>query len=352
MTANAIFTSDITETHAKTFFADTFSSVLTTSNYDTLPGTKVFEGLIAAENEGYTAIGDTEGVPGFMAKIDGIRNKPTDRTVYMDSNIALTDGRNRAKDGARVIPNLFDTIEGLKLGEEILARKVEQFQSEHRPSTADGGLFVDFLTAESEENKALQHADSTKDIFRLSPAKIDTGAGITDRTAKEANHAVGLNFDADEISFTVTNRNKTIEAWSISEFVRANYDIPDDVMKLDDIDNFIFYWVPLDSEHKPSDGVIPEGAAGKIMFGKANSPVTEYVSQTTVEKEGGVAYTAGSDKETVTIRVTERITYNIGAIVEAIQELNRRTMFMDTDMSFNSTLCYADYVSDCVNGAV
>ena len=42
------------------------------------------------------------------------------------------------------------------------------------------------------------------------------------------------------------------------------------------------------------------------------------------------------------------IVYNLGAIIEAIQELNRRTMFMDTNMSFAGAIHYGDVTTDVI----
>ncbi len=52
-----------------------------------------------------------------------------------------------------------------------------------------------------------------------------------------------------------------------------------------------------------------------------------------------VTYTA----EKPDLKVSGEMTYNLGAIIEAIQELNRRTMFMDIDMTFNGAMSYGDY---------
>lgn len=148
------------------------------------------------------------------------------RTVYMDSNIALTDGSDPVGTGENVntIPNLYNAIQDIHT-------RIDTIDATHGPSTADAGLFV----------------TSASGVITMSPT-----------------------------TFTDTDKQNATE------------------------------------------GI----AAGDTS---TNSGAVFRISAPNIEFE----VTSLNADGTTTAKL-----YKLGAIIEAIQELNRRTMFMDTAVPF------------------
>lgn len=181
----------------------------------------------------------------YLNAMNAAINTSASRTVYMDSNIALTDGTAKLGDatGPHVIPNLYEAIVGLRDVSQEIDERVHSIEMGNENSTADKGLYV-------------SHASNKFTIT----AGNGFSEGIIDNKATDAVTTAILNFTASSIEFTV------------------------DAMKED-----------------------------------------------------------GKTKESRT--------YNLAAIIEAIQELNRRTMFMDTDAPFLSGVHFADVNEDVVISA-
>ncbi len=87
-------------------------------------------------------------------------------------------------------------------------------------------------------------------------------------------------------------------------------------------------------------------AAGTILGILNKNGTLVYLSHAVTTSE----ITVGTKK--TDLQVSSEMTYNLGAIIEAIQELNRRTMFMDTDMSFNGAMSYGDYQKDVTDDTI
>lgn len=377
MTAKTIFMSDMIPKLMDDFLSNTFDK-LYVSGYHALDGAKDFAAAIVENTISATydhTITNGDNLKAFLEYADKTIDTIATRTVYMDSNIALTDGSKLARDGARVIPNLYEAIDGLRLGEEILAEQTKALSSQldlisgsHGPSTADGGIFIDVLrsgiTADREDYNQLQHVGGNH-VVRLRPANLqnvtDSGFNIKAANARGGIEAggsttFGFNIEADEISFTVTNRNADIdEAYEINVAnitpENFNMDITTKGAELTQQSGTkIYYWVPMEDctvTNTPGDGVtttysLKKNDHGKILI-KLNDITAVYASHVVVN----VTPVPLSAKVN-SLKVASKMTYNLGAIIEAIQELNRRTMFMDIDMSFNGAMSYGDYVSDIV----
>ena len=166
----------------------------------------------------------------------------------------------------------------------------------------------------------------------------------------------GFNIEADEISFTVTNRNIRVEEAYVIDHRNITAENFDDVSVTEkatqlltgnDATDKAYYWVPLEDAEVIATGTAPnqtysltKGVHGKIFINVGGNKCV-YISHTVV-KANSVEL---DSKLNGGFEVTDKMTYNLGAIIEAIQELNRRTMFMDIDMSFNGAMSYGDYVS-------
>ena len=413
MTAASIFTAG--KSTWADFMSNTFTDYITTdvAFSNDMPATHAFAQFLKDNAELDI---DTGGIDAFMAKVDKVAKKPTDRTVYMDSNIALTDGRKHAKDpNARVIPNLFDTIEGLRVGEEILAQKinvidetVDLISGTHGPSTADAGLFVREYTSANDPYQTFlrDSVDGYKpgvEIIAGNKLNDTTANGNATSDSDAFNH--NMHFKANEITFTVSNPNTAIHvAYLLSDAINKdmfdNFDIhstADNLIKawtatktlyndcLDDID---YYFVPVEDNENITGNItenndnandydIAVGVHGKVFMNfpyKQNKSFKDVeivfngISDTQLKeaargiygimkKNGTCVYLPhivtksvlkANHKKENSLKVTDQMTYNLGAIIEAIQELNRRTMFMDIDMSFNGAMSYGDYVSGTV----
>ena len=374
MTAKTIFMSDMIPKLMDDFLSNTFDK-LYVSGYHALDGAKDFASAIVENTISATydhTITNGDNLKAFLEYADKTIDTIATRTVYMDSNIALTDGSKLARDGARVIPNLYEAIDGLRLGEEILAEQTKALSSQldlisgsHGPSTADGGIFIDVLrtNATSQEDAMayaqLQHVGDNH-VIRLRPASLskinDADFNIKSGNAQNGCDTFGFNIEADEISFTVTNRNADIdEAYEINVAnitpENFNMDITTKGAKLTQQSGTkIYYWVPMEDctvtntpdDSGPTTYSLKKNDHGKILI-KLGDITAVYASHAVVI----VTFVPLSAKVN-SLKVASKMTYNLGAIIEAIQELNRRTMFMDIDMSFNGAMSYGDYVSDIV----
>lgn len=356
-------------------------------------------------------------------------SEPAPRTVYMDSNIALTDGKAPVGSGnAKTIPNLYEAIHDMDT-------RIDAIDKDFAISTADAGLHINPIVTDDSKKKYanfLRKPSSTSGIA-VPGIEISVGDGFEDgvikRNADKAQKIddYNMHFRANEITFTVSNPNQIInEAYKIIEtpttpFIKnVDYDDENEVYVTEAFDainiadtaqgtaeNLIglhhtindensqsslkgnvilsYYWVPLedhDAEHGKiniagaNDGMIDKGLHGNIFVnvkykdqdaenailiaaGAEEASIEKryallvkrimdkngslvYAKHAVVVADGGLGVKAALTGE-ARLTVTGEMTYNLGAIIEAIQELNRRTMFMDTDMSFNGAMSYNDY---------
>ena len=359
MSAKSIFTSDIVSPLMDGFLSDTFTELYTSAHIG-LDGAKDFASAIKEMkvdlDYDHTDVAE-DNLKEFLEHADTVINTTGTRTVYMDSNIALTDGSKLAREGARVIPNLYEAIDGLRLGEEILAKQTKDLISTvadidrtHGPSTADAGLFVSFLTEATDIAKYTPFlADSNNATnYVVSPGVLKDGSYDRDANADKANGTgANLHFEANEITFTVANQNATISnAYSIDAPSDTNFELKASQLttkgqELMGVNGTTFYWVPLEG-HDVEGTTIKANAHGKI-FAKGSSSNNAVVLYSHAVAKNAINLGANATAETLTVSST--MTYNLGAIIEAIQELNRRTMFMDIDMTFNGALSYGDYTA-------
>lgn len=359
MSAKIIFTGDNVSPLMNGFLSDTFTGLYAAAHV-TLDGAKDFASAIVDIGKNYEHNTEEANINAFLGFADDVIETITSRTVYMDSNIALTDGSKLAKDGARVIPNLYEAIDGLRLGEEILAKQtkdlistVTNISDTHKPSTADTGLFVEYIASNGAGSNYYKPflANVDKDNYVISPGIYD-GKYVGNHNADEANTSANLHFKANEITFTVANQNATISnAYKLdakpasTTFELEAEQLTQQGAVLMQKNNTLYYWVPLEDNDVDGDTTITNGSHGKI-FAKGGDDAENLNGQTVVCYSHAVA-TADVTVTKVSggLGVHDEMTYNLGAIIEAIQELNRRTMFMDIDMSFNGAMSYADYTT-------
>lgn len=343
------------------FLSNTFAG-LYVSGLQALDGAKDFAAVITANiSADYNHESTDDGnLKAFLGLADQTIKATGDRTVYMDSNIALTDGSKLARDGARVIPNLYEAIDGLRLGEEILAKqtgdlisKIETIGETHGPSTADAGLYVNYISAGDQRSGQYTAFMTTSafDNYVISPG---IGTGGYNRDANAANPTTAnLHFSANEITFTVANHNTLVSniylisgALTTADFELNADQLTEQGAMLNNLTSTIYYWVPLE-DYEIEGNTIPAGSHGKIFAKNAtdqaqalrNRVVVCYSHAVTLGNVGNITAQEGG------LEVSGTMTYNLGAIIEAIQELNRRTMFMDIDMSFNGAMSYGDYTA-------
>lgn len=179
-----------------------------------------------------------------------IQHLPAENTVFINANVALTDGSSKkfniADKTLRTIPNLYDAL-------TALATKISNIdvQINKEYSTADKCLYV----TKDESNKTVT----------ISPGKV-----------------------------TETNKNAT------------------------DVD----------------------GNINSIHITSGNKSTSIAISN------NDILFTIKPDDN------SDSRTYNLGAIIEAIQELNRRTAFIDSTMNFHEAKTYLDTNDSIVEGAM
>ena len=329
--------------------------------------------------------------------------KAAKRTVYMDSNIALTDGTAPVSSGsAKTIPNLYEAINDMDT-------RIDRIDKEYGVSTADAGLFVTHHAGGNNPYKSFIREDNTNAIEITAGNMLNADRKLNATgTGKASGKDYNMHFKANEITFTVTNPNATVTAYEINEADMANatgtkinaedaYDAATAISGLNGYVTAKYYVIPLEGGEKyitseEKDGTTtyslpstlhcmvwrkvsykPSGPGGNSAKDEFNSfvkqlaadPVRQQAGETLIaflETSDGLAIKymseaiLGKDVTTTIINTkfivaNETTTYNLGAIIEAIQELNRRTMFMDTDMSFNSAMSYNDYSAENTPGS-
>lgn len=201
------------------------------------------------DNELYSIIGDSSNNTWDYEDDKGktnIRHLPAENTVFINANIALTDGSskkfNTVDKTPRTIPNLYDAL-------TALATKITTINNQIKYSSADIYLHV----TKDENDKSVT----------ISPGKSDETTGAT----------------------------------------------------------------------------IPDTSINNMQITSGNSETSIVISNKDIQ------FTINPNSD------TNSHTYTLGAIIEAIQELNRRTAFIDSTMTFADAKNHFDVNSDTVDGA-
>ena len=320
-------------------------------------------------------------------------SKAATRTVYMDSNIALTDGSAPVGSGAaKTIPNLYNAIDSINSRITTHDHDGTYLKQTEAVFTSDTGAIkdatsigsaVDMLntavgtlndnvgdvtsinvTDYNEENKNLVGAinrlntniDAIKDkeisnVEAYMYATVDNAGTCV--LSPGANGELGTKHtDAPDTEKNLRLKAKDIE-FEIPAPTLKGYKITADGSAVDaNTGNSVtisegHYWIPIETAvGETVASPVPSGSCGKVIGN--GTIVTNHCrlsADLQIDTDETQQFTPdGKSGENATI------VYNLGAIIEAIQELNRRTMFMDTNMSFSGAIHYSDVTAD-VNGA-
>lgn len=260
------------------------------------------------------------------------------RTVYMDSNIALTNGAGKLGDnGVKTIPNLYNAISDMDA-------RIEKINTTHGPSTADAGLFVTSGDGEITMSPLTFSTDSMQNANSCIPAGSKGIDGLVFRIS------------APNIEFEVTGSEITVTGYFVNF---TGETIPDTIQTVNGITlskDETYALVPVEGSTitGADDGntVADSLLCNLFKYDTTNNKYILAVSHMKVTSAMELKYTKKDDAISAEITVPSVKRYNLGAIIEAIQELNRRTMFMDTDMSFQSGVEYNDTHENTVPGAL
>ncbi len=261
---------------------------------------------------------------------------PAPRTVYMDSNIALTDGKNPLTSGdAKTIPNLFEAIYDMDT-------RIESINMSHGPSTADAGLYV------TSGNSEIIMSPMTFNPNDKQNAESGILAG-----SKGKDGSV-FRISAPNIEFEVNGTNNAVTGYFVKFTGASVLDTIQTVngITLNTTDTYAL--VPV------AGSTITDAAENKdvaidtqcnLFKQDTDNSYILVVSHMKVTTEMALKYTKKDDAISDEITIPSVMRYRLGAIIEAIQELNRRTMFMDTNMPFASGISYGDTTDDITNAS-
>lgn len=373
--------------------------------------------------------------PSDATTLDALITTPDGRTVFMDSNIALTNGTKLNETGCAVIPSLYDAIVGLQKGLSSVDGVVGEFNpsdfdNQIDVSTVLSGLYTKFNRIAGTGELNLSGLD---DRIATNEQNIDViTANYLTKDIASATYYTIANHESYEtaIDAILGDTTKLGEGNEYENIVSALYDLQGDITALEDqkissveallyvsgitSDTFVIYpgngdvtdgqkehaggldatkklrlsaqdiefeipaptltgykirtaataadgttsipansyWIPvsdIDEEH-PAGAAGSSGTIVKVKAdGTPDGDITFNVTVGTTELELDTTE-ATFDQNFNRINTVSTQVYTLGAIIEAIQELNRRTMFMDTDMSFHNAVLYQDTVNG-VNGA-
>ncbi len=186
--------------------------------------------------------------------------KPATRTMYIDSNIALTSGTAciNGKDNApKIIPNLFNAIETLQEKTNRISKWAESHKHGPIPTTGTGEL--------STADKLLYVENYTEgDMARTTivPQKTGTSSGVT--TGGSVSDALRLR--AGNIEFEIESANTTLSGYLVKYEKPKDENAPESNLFNADM-NYIF--VPVeDSDVRLADNAIhlADGIHGRIMY--------------------------------------------------------------------------------------
>ena len=327
-----------------------------------------------------------------------------DRTVYMDSNIALTDGDAPAGSGdVETIPNLFKAIKGIDARikehthDNYLLKTEATFDKTgtiDEATTTIGGAINDLNDAIGTLTTAVDTLENN--IGEVTTISV-TGYGSENKNVVGAINQLNTNIDAikdKDISSveaymyaTADNTTHVLYPGTNGNPGSAHADGPATGknlrLKANDIEFEIpapsltgykvesatttspnaidavtgeyvtiakdYYWIPIETASAAMSNEVPVGSCGKVIdiseTGGVISSHCRLIDIIAIDTTATKSFTPDGKESANTT-----IVYNLGAIIEAIQELNRRTMFMDTNMSFAGAIHYGDVIAD-INGA-
>ena len=326
--------------------------------------------------------------------------KAATRTVYMDSNIALTDGSAPVGFGnAKTIPNLYEAINTIN--------------SRITDHDHDGTYLKQTEAVFTSDTGAIKDATSignAVDILNTAVGTLNTDVGtineinVIDYNDEPKNVVGAINKLNENINAIKDKEISNVEAYMYATVDNAgtcvlspgangepgtkHADAPDAENKLrlkaNDIEFEIpaptlkgykitaggsavdantgnsvtisegNYWIPIETTSATVSESVSNGSCGKVVNNAetgADRIISNHCRLTatiTIDTTNTKNFAADGTESTAETAAT--IVYNLGAIIEAIQELNRRTMFMDTNMSFSGAIHYGDVTTD-VNGA-
>ena len=273
----------------------------------------------------------------FVTKLERSMSIASPRTVYMDSNIALTDGKRKvAEEGANVIPNLYEAVIGLRRGDEAHDRRITEVEGKvGELSQLKAGIASDNLV--SAINSVKQAADgyistADKHIFAIreddrvticpgSSTDGNISNTVHDARSEHAQPISTLRLSAKDVEFEVAA--PVTNAYIINGFIdnKFIYD-PADVKAIHNPSAYL--WAPIESNNEDI-GII--GEHGHIYV-KEEDGYHLYVPHAVIQENITI------EKEVIDVNHGKTLVYNVASIIEAIQEINRRTMFIDTNNAF------------------
>mgnify|MGYP003317856091 CR=1 FL=1 len=198
--------------------------------------------------------------------------KPAQKTVYLGSNIALTDGSNDPNITAKVIPNLYQTIEDLS----VLANDrstADRCSHVNQQEMGVEGHYVDGIKAPS---------DNTR-LITMTPEWNPYNENASGRDKQN----ILFNIDADDVYFTISNPNGKIygipiESFTVSKtdgthtFNKYLYNLIDKDESKQDAYTVYPYFATIDFKY---DGVIKRNDAGKYIVNYNTSGALLYYSE-------------------------------------------------------------------------
>ena len=273
----------------------------------------------------------------FVTKLERSLSIAPPRTVYMDSNIALTDGKRKVtEEGANVIPNLYETVIGLRRGDEIHDRRITEMEGKvGELSALKAGIASDNLV--SAINSVKQAADgcistADKHIFAIreddmvmicpgSSTNSNISDTIHDAHSEHVQQINTLRFSAKDVEFEVAA--PVTNAYIINDFVENKfiYD-PADAKAIHSPSAYL--WAPMASIYEDVGTI---GEHGHVYV-KEDDGYHLYIPHAVIQEN------IITEKEAIDVNRGKTLVYNVASIIEAIQEINRRTMFIDTNNAF------------------
>lgn len=184
--------------------------------------------------------------------------------------------------------------------------------------------------------EALMYATTTDGVHVLSPGN----GTFTEETKAHAKTSADTNLrlKAKDIEFEIPAPFLTgYKVTATGSAVDANTGGAVNIAEND-------YWIPI--ETTTDEVVSTPVASGKCGRVIRNGAIQANHCRLSADLAIDVNATQSFTPDGKALSNGATIVYNLGAIIEAIQELNRRTMFMDTDMSFAGAIHYGDVTAD------
>lgn len=236
---------------------------------------------ISTEDGGHSWTYDTD-------KEKSLAHLPASNTLFINSNIALTDGTNKEINKTKTIPNLYDAIDGM-------SKRIKSLEDGNidDPSTADRTLLVtpsEYVQCKDSLQRptVLTIRPGTNGIDNASPnaAEVDSHIKSLQISNVKGDSVVSINGDNQ-------NGNAGVRIRSGDSYINVNH-----------------------------NGIVINGD--------------------TIVHVKGVTQRSGSEPGDGFV--------SLQAIVEAIQELHRRTAFIDSSLGFKEALKYHDTIDGSIEG--